>query len=289
MTESEKNILLALQKALFNKQPSMDITADDIDYNEAQKQAVTTLVYSAIDDSHWEISAQTLKRNMIVLNEHSVFHKLMCDAEIPYVVLKGYASAYYYSKPLLRVMGDVDVLVAEDSLEQTGILLEKAGYKPAESSKHESHIAYHKGNLTIEVHWQMTGIPEGKSGDRVRWYMADAIETAVLSETQYGQFMIPDEKHHCLILLLHTASHLLNTGIGVRHLCDWACFVNRVDGFEEHFGSMLRDCGLWNFARLLTIVSTRYIGLPKQKWAGEADESLIEAIMEDPVCQNRCQ
>jgi len=95
--------------------------------------------------------------------------------------------------------------------------------------------------------------------------------------------MVPSHFHHGLILLLHTAEHMINTGVGLRHLCDWAVFYSRFSdaAFREMFEEPLKYVGLWRFARLLTLVSVRYLRSPARAWAGEAREELLESIMDD--------
>lgn len=46
-------------------------------------------------------------------------------------------------------------------------------------------------------------------------------------------------------MLLHVAGHLINTGIGLRHLCDWAVFVAKFsdEGFCEMFEDKLKAVG----------------------------------------------
>jgi hypothetical protein len=47
------------------------------------------------------------------------------------------------------------------------------------------------------------------------------IETAIPYETQSAYFLISVALHHGLVLL-HVATHMNKTGIGLWHLCDWA-------------------------------------------------------------------
>jgi hypothetical protein len=93
---------------------------------------------------------------------------------------------------------------------------------------------------------------------------------------------MPDDFHHGIILLVHTAVHLTNTGIGLRHLCDWAVFVNSVNNFEQTFKETLQKCGLWRFAQILTQVCEEYLHMPEQPWANEdIDKKLLSSIIYD--------
>ena len=75
---------------------------------------------------------------------------------------------------------------------------------------------------------------------------------------------------------------MINTGIGLRHLCDWAVFVDSVDDFEKDFKDKLTECGLYRFAQILTQLSSKYLGLKKQAWAeGVLDDSLLHSLILD--------
>ena len=81
-------------------------------------------------------------------------------------------------------------------------------------------------------------------------------------------------------MLLHVAGHMINDGgVGLRHLCDWAVFVERVD--VERFRPQLESVGLWTFACQLTAVCVRYLGLPEMDWVGEQDDEFLSSLIED--------
>jgi hypothetical protein len=141
------------------------------------------------------------------------------------------------------------------------------------------HIVYNrKPDSVCEMHWRLAGIPKGEVGDRLRVALDNLIETGYVTENG----VLPDDFHHCLIMLVHMAYHMTDTGIGLRHLCDWAVFVNRMDDFELTFKDTLQSCGLWRYAQLLTQLCIKYLHIPEQKWAMEAvDDGLLEAMICD--------
>lgn len=190
--------------------------------------------------------------NMAVSYEHTELHELLTANHVPYVILKGAASASYYPTPILRTMGDVDFLVKECDLKRAGELLESIGFQP-EKDTGSIHIGYHRGSSTWEMHRSVNGVPSGEMGVVVQAFLSDTIDTAVEYDEGNGVIRIPDSFHHGLILLLHTASHLTSEGVGLRHLCDWAVFMNHFtdEQFVSLFADKLKACGLWRFAQLL--------------------------------------
>ena len=289
-SENQSLILKLLAKALFDIQITLP---EKIDWNgiykESIEQTVLPLIYQALGDAvppeekgSWKLSVyQTLANNAQVLFEHTEVHKIFSREKIPYVIIKGACSAKYYPEPRLRMMGDVDFVVRKKDLSRAGAVLTKEGYTWAEDKEHVAHYVYYKGSSVWEMHWSMSGIPTGENGKQTRKFFDDIIETAVYDPSGYK---IPDEFHHGLVMLIHTARHLLNTGVGLRHLCDWAVFAERFDDdqFKDVFEEKLKACGLWRFAQLLTQLSVRFLGASEKSWAmDDVDEEYLESMMSD--------
>ena len=290
ISENQRLILKLLAKALFNKQIELP---EKIDWNGICKEGITQTVLPLIYKSLGEVMPpeeklkwqrliyKMLASNVQVLYEHKQVHEIFTREKVPYVIIKGACSAKYYPEPKLRMMGDVDFVVKEKDLTKAGAVLKKEGFIWTEDKEHPAHHAYHKGRSTWEMHWTMSGIPTGENGKNTRKYFNEIIETAVYDSDGYN---IPDEFHHGLVMLIHTARHLLNTGIGVRHLCDWAVFVEKFDNneFKDIFEEKLKKCGLWRFAQLLTQLSIIYLGVSEKAWAMEdVDEEYLDSMMSD--------
>lgn len=296
LTQTENAVLTLLSAALFDAEPliphSLDLSAI---LTESLQQAVLPLVYAVAEPqlspeikSCWKSKAERiLASNIRVDFEHIELNDLLTAHHVPYVFLKGVASAHYYPDPVLRTMGDVDFLISESDMERTGKLLEGSRFYPEEDTE-EIHIAYYRNSGSAvrsiwEMHRSLNGIPGGAAGERTRQLLADIVETSVDINTSDGTYRIPDAFHHGLVLLLHTAAHLTAEGIGLRHLCDWAVFAASLsdEDFVTTFGQPLEEIGLWRFAQLLTLCSIRYLGCPTKTWAGEADGALLEAMITD--------
>ena len=229
-----------------------------------------------------------LLNNLLVDFEHVELHKTMRAAGIDYVVMKGSASAAYYPRPMLRMMGDVDFLVHREDANRAGEALKALGFRETAERDNPIHQAYVRSSNPLyrsewELHWQPNGIPNTPVGEKIRQMLADSIETSRLRETENGFYRVPDEFHHGLMILIHTALHLIHSGVGLRHLCDWtvfaACFSEAE--FRVLFEEKLRSVGLWDFAGALTAVSVRYLGCPDPGWIGDRDPALTEALLMD--------
>ena len=297
-------LLQVISAALFGKK-SPDVAADQLILlvEESKAQAVYPLTFSVLDSQlHEKLSSEQYAncseeffRYAIAgtqnFAEHGELHELMTSNDMPYVAMKGLASAKYYPEPNLRSMGDVDFLVEKENVSRAGKLLESIGFAIDHGEEDDGiHIAYTRPPMSIwELHHSVNGIPNNEVGELIKTEMDKAIPTAEVAEVDGSTCRLPSKFHHGLIMLLHTASHLTSEGVGLRHLCDWVVFASALSDaeFREIFEKKLKRFGLWRFAQALTLLGIRYLGAPNRVWTLEAveshklDASTLEGLMND--------
>jgi len=265
MNHTQSELLTILAAALFNPALPLPALSEELKA-EAQNHAVYSFLPLVKDARRTSIYASNIR----LRQEHLELHEIMTAADIPYVTLKGWASARYYPEPLCRTAGDVDFLIGESDFPKASELLTARGFKAGEDEG-AIHVAFQRPPKT---NWEMHRQPNG-AGESTAAYFSALLEEAQLADGVY----VPSDFHHCLVLLCHTASHLTKEGLGLRHLCDWAVFVNRVD--ISQWEAELKDCGLWRLAKTLSQLCSRYLGLPPQKWFGEGESEVLSALMDD--------
>lgn len=288
MGNTYKVILGILGEALF--QCAYELPADvdgDTVFQEAFTQGVFPIVYAHVgitgkvktSDKWRRLYLENFGNNSRVLCEHMELLDAM--GEIPFTTIKGAQSAYYYPNPVNRAMGDVDFIVHKEDIEKVKVILQNIGFQWNGDGEHDAHMVFYRGCLGVwEMHWQLSGIPNGKSGQRAREEARNIIETSTVLEVGGLRCRMADEFHHCLVMLTHTANHMINTGVGLRHICDWAVFANKVD--VNQWKDKLKSCGLWRFAQILTQVSVCYLHMPLQEWAMEdVDHAVLKAFILD--------
>ena len=293
LNKTEQVLLDLLANNLFKAGKSLDAVSVDWRsvWYEAHMQGVSLTAFAdfpeeltaSADFSGIRKNLQSrMSDNLAVNKSHFKIHNILTEAKIPYVILKGLASGLYYPDFLLRSMGDVDFLVAEGGLEKTCAVLEQNGFVASEKS-HGDHLVYSDGVCRYELHTEPAGMPKGEAGELVKSYLADVLEKSELQNTLFGNVYVPSRFHHGLIILLHTCHHLTSSGVGLRHLCDWAVFVNSVsdDEFCSLFEEAFKQIGLWNLACVLTKVCEKYLSCPAKSWMGEVDEALVDALAKD--------
>lgn len=291
MTEAQKTVLNLTSAALFGKPVTIPPETDWQDvYDEVKSHEVVAMLYPLV--SKYKIPESVLKqwsegRDKYLLNNvrnisgHFSIQKLMDEAGIPCVILKGLASASYYPDYLLRAFGDVDFLVPKKSYKKAADVLKESGYRY--KSQHDKHKVYTSNEITYELHRDIVGFPTKSIKKVFNKYISDIFDCAAAFEHNNQTCRIPSDRHHAIILLIHTAEHLGTSGIGLRHLCDWAAFVGSMPEafFSEEMQPCLREMGIWHFAGVLTNLCSEYLGLKKCYWADEIKKDYLEVLMND--------
>ena len=293
MSESltQKTVLQLLSAAMFRKP---FIAEKEVDwkavFDECRAQSVVSIAFSALPKSdvpqavyeQWKVVVNgSLAVNSKISYAHTMLNEMLNQAGIPYVILKGCASAEYYDDPLLRTMGDVDFYVPSDCFDKADKSLVKNGFQFNEID-HEYEKAYTKDDIVFELHNTVNGVPGDKVGAEIRHYFDDIFEKSTLKHFDLAEYYSPSPFHHGLVMLLHVARHMVTGGIGLRHYCDWAVFVDKVGGdFTAMFEDKLKRVGLWRFAQIMTQFCTVFLGLKPQAWAGTVDKQLLSDLKDD--------
>lgn len=289
LTESQNILCDLCGNVLFDRDNNIPENFDLSGlFTEAKHQTVLPIAYMGLQNKKFEKEFyNSVARNLQVGYNHTEIAGLLSKNNIKYVFIKGVASASYYKEPTLRTMGDVDVLINRCDTEKVHTLLQTLGYTTNEDIfKENGHIGYKRGNKgavsVCEVHFTLNGIPNSMSSIFEK-HLENILDNTKEISVSNGKCRVPSDFHHGIVLLLHTAGHLTSEGVGLRHLCDWAVFVNRFsnDEFINLFEIPLKEMGLWRFAQLLTLCCERYLGIDKKQWAGEAEEGLTGDIIAD--------
>ena len=288
---TQKTVLNLLSSAMFQMPFYTDEEVDwEVVFEECKAQSVISLAFSALPKdevpqsvyTHWRaLVNENLAVNSKISYAHTMLNELLNQAKIPYVILKGCASAEYYDDPLLRTMGDVDFYVPPEYFEKADKLLLKNGFKSNEID-HEYEKAYTKDDVIFELHNTVNGVPGGKVGIKIRRYFDDVFDKSELKHFDLAEYYSPSPFHHGLVMLLHVARHMVTGGIGLRHFCDWAVFVDKVgDDFAQMFENTLKQVGLWRFAQIMTQFCIAYLGLKPQAWVGNIDKKFLDDLKND--------
>ncbi len=292
-SKTEQTVLDLLATNLFGADKSV---VSEIDFSEVWQESylhtVPLLAFSGAiptmpQDFKTFLRGQfniIITRNSRRIGEHVFLHKLLTEAGIGYTIIKGFACSLYYHDPLLRLIGDVDFLVNPADFDRAEALLIDKGFTPLKSTGESHKVFLYKG-CRYEMHYEPAGIPAGEIGSITKDLLQGAVSSAHSHTTEFGTINVPDRFHHGLIILLHMCHHLNGEGIGLRHLCDWAVFVNSMsrEEFCELFEESLKSIGLWHFACVLTALCVEFLGCNPEILTEKIAENSLKAYMLDII------
>lgn len=271
---------------------------DDIDWMSLIKESIAQTVSIIAFDSATQLKNEIPKDiytswfnhtygsmaiNSLVEKSQNELTKILSNRNYPYIILKGLSAAAYYDKPELRALGDVDFLIQPNKKSEIKEILIKNGYTVSHE-EHICHIVFTKPRSHLEMHFEIAGIPYGKTGDIIREYMSDAIENKVLINCCGQDFFAPDHHYHAVVLLLHMQHHMLGEGIGLRHLMDWSYFVHKTYNmtfWKEKVIPLLKKVGLFEFANIITALSVKLFSVNTPAWMKKTDDKLLNELLED--------
>lgn len=290
LSASQQTLIGLLAKSVFHADfmPEHDSDWAAV-LEEAIHQTVFPQVYAAAKEdlpadlraAHGKRFFQSISKNLNVILAHGEIHRLLTENGVPYVILKGCASAEFYEEPTLRTMGDVDLYIRKEDLERVRQLLLADGYVQ-EVEDHPNHWAFRRDRIDAEVHWAVTGVPTADN-EIILDYLKGLMETA--SERTVGEtlMVLPDAFHHGLVMLLHMVSHMTAGGIGLRHLLDWLVFQNSMSerDFLACFEEPLKRIRLWRFVQVLAAVGERYYGCMPRAFGADVPEALARSLVLD--------
>ena len=264
-------------------------------FREARAQTVDLLAFDALTEQEraalpsetaaaWQAAAfRRLQYNEGLHHEQMQILNRLSDAGIPCVVLKGFSCGIHYPKPMLRCAGDIDLLVSEQGMHAAKGVLEAYGYE-ASDEPHPFHIHLHKGWISVELHYEPAGIPQGDAGALLRAFFQGK-ENMTERKESVPLFPVCEQ---AVTLLLHKLEHILTGGLGLRQVCDWAMFVRmqlKPDAWEAT-APVLKSFGLLHFAKNITRICVNDLYLPVEAapWCMEADSNVAEALLQDILC-----
>ena len=291
--KKETKVLLALMAhEIFHREMEIDTSAVDwmSVLAEAGRHKVTALLYPTIREldrvpenafnkacgmaiAVAQASEAMLKRQREILD-------LLEARQVPCAVLKGTSVAYLYSHPELRTIGDIDILVDEENLDEACKALQADGFAPSYTA--EKHLCLQKGAVWVEMHRMVSVFPESEKGRFTKQTMTDALRHTQEAEIGGVRFPMLSGAYQIIALLAHMEQHLATSGIGLRQVCDWAVTAHALRNcFDGETLALLERCGLLRFAQIMTRLCEKHLGLPPCSWITDASDALVDAMLAD--------
>ena len=207
---------------------------------------------------------------------------LFQEAGIPFVILKGAASAYYYPQPTYRQMGDIDFLVPPEFFEEARLLMLEKDYKllDAENSR---HLEFQKNGVLFELHRIFARYNDKEKEFLLDNFIFDAVKNAETANLEGYSFPILPTLENGITLLQHINQHLEN-GLGLRQILDWALYVDKAlddNAWNQDFAPIVDRLGLEKLAIAVTRMCQLYLGLRSDiTWCAGAEDKVCHRLMD---------
>ena len=225
-----------------------------------------------------ELSKKFRKRHPIAVIRYEAMDAVytqLCETleneKIPFVPLKGSVIRKLYPEPWMRTSCDIDILVREEDLENTVLLLtEKYGFEKSQEGTHEISL-YSKSGIHIELHYRLHEDFYKSSADEILkcvWSMAEPV-----SDGSY-MYELNDELFY-FYHVYHMAKHFEVGGCGIRPFIDMWLLNHNVSYNGEKRDELLEKGGIKKFEESCRALS--------EYWFSETEKTELVKSLEEYI------
>ncbi|MDO4820051.1 MAG: nucleotidyltransferase family protein [Prevotella sp.] len=207
--------------------------------------------------------------------------KFYSEAGIEMMLLKGYGLSLNYPIPAHRLTGDIDIYLSDwkkgdEIIRRNGIVIDYS---------HHHHSVFNWKGQIVENHYDIENRYASKKGRQVDDLLKE-LAHASRKEVIVGNVKVylPSSNFNGIFLISHCASHFVGDHITLRHLLDWALFVDKewkeIDW--QFVTDWLSRLGLWQFLSCMNALSIDYLGIPTDKFPSlNRDPALEKRVLAD--------
>lgn len=198
--------------------------------------------------------------------------------------LKGLAFSTYYPISNHRECGDFDCYLYDDYAKGNAIARELGAMVNEDMYKH-SEIIYRK--MMIENHRFMVAVRGGRKMRELNSLLDNIARTEPRKEISGTKIEIPSPMFNALFMTYHSLTHFLSEGIRLRHVLDWALFVEKEqDNLDwERFYALCEEYDMRAFVDCITAIAVQGLGIrianPQIATESPYAERVLESIIED--------
>ena len=296
----EKILLQLLRKGLWNDPEQLQISsADWLEVlRAARKQSVYGIVAKAIVSDR-KLSAEIpnelkLKLKSFVVSNVMTYNRMsdiirktvgvLENAGLTPVLLKGHGLSVNYPYPELRQCGDIDLYVGEsDALRAYDVLSDEADrIDPRISAESGKHFSARFDDVEVEIHRHTSSYAGGRYAviyeEASRTGFSEGLQTVMLGETTVRT---PSVDFNAYYIFDHLFEHFLNSGVGLRHLCDLMLYLHRHkdDIDRNRLGALLEKMKLMAPWQAFGGILVKYLGLPEDEFPFYAQTTRSEKVL----------
>ena len=290
MNETQQFFLRAASCAL--KTASSEAPAGPMDWKGllklAQEQKLTAVLFSALRDALPEQERRlwrtlSLQEAALQAQRTETFlkaYKAFTDLGFQPLIVKGLLCRETYPEPDARVSSDEDLYVPGAEYPQFHAALLELGFSGEEPDYTNAHEArYYLRELMIEGHWEL--FPQDNAALNALNALQDGFWKRSRIQDVCGVPMrVLEPTDHMTFLLLHAFKHFINSGVGIRQICDVAQWSKACEIDWRRVREAMRIARAEHFAAAVFDVGERYFGMAHPAEWPRADST---ALLEDAL------
>lgn len=259
-----------LRAGLLGQEMNVNPTDCSAIFKLACEHGVQAIIWDGIANKYqlpkitklqWALSVESIEKTYYhqykVASQIASLFESQC---IKMVILKGIDASLNYPMPNHRPCGDIDCFLlgnyelGNKLLEEGGAIVDRTWYK-------HSHIDYY--GVTIENHQFCTQIRGSSKVKRFEMVLQNILNNEPLISIGDTYMLSPHPLFTALFLTYHAKGHFLSEGIALRHLCDWALFINNKGTMVDwdKFNELANNFDLKKFADSMTRLSAKLFGV----------------------------
>lgn len=309
----QMQLFLELVKVALGNKDSLSRNPSDREWEAlyllCQKQAIVSIAFTALDKLskhgmkppvsilyNWIGQNEQIKQRNMQVNAACVELSNSFDQEcFDSCILKGQGNNLLYTSPYYRTPGDIDIWItpkdkALSENKRHKKLLRYIRYKYPTGNLHFNHIdAGQLNGISVEVHHRPRFMNNFIHNYRLQKWINEK------RDEQFGhrvalpeidqQIAIPTVEFNLVFQLAHIYGHVLQGGIGLRHLIDYYYLLIANSGEKkDYFLHIFKQLGLYKIAQAVMWVLYKQVGLKKDYLIVPADERigrmLTQIVME---------
>lgn len=206
------------------------------------------------------------------------------------VTLKGCAVARFYPVPEFRKTTDIDLFVADEAdVERAVQILCENGFKiPEEWHANHHFVLISERNEEVELHTTWTeSFKEKHLNQYLERLQKESSQHCQSVDCQGVKVYAYETAWQGFYLLLHMLLHFVGSGFGLRNLCDWVVLWENCNDAKarKDFWEMVCESGTAEFAKAMTDICVRYLGLSQEKSPvpneNPAEQEVSDALLRD--------
>lgn len=261
MTREQIVFIQILSDYLNNRKTTINL--DGLEWKDilliARKQQVSGIVYSQVNkympldvsEEFYKELIATLYSQSRIEYELNRIKKDLSISEVPFFIIKGKTIAALYPNPLLRTMGDIDVVVHSSDREKCHRIMIDRGFECNARLK-DREWQYFKMNMEFEFHDHL--VYKEVINERIQFDFFN-------DYWQYVQDGELDWNFHLLFLIFHLRKHLMNAGAGFRPFMDIAIVAQKRQLDWKWIEGKLERIEMLVFAKKCYGVIERWFGI----------------------------